>query len=77
MVYIPQFQGGGNLNYSTGRIKSVNEFLYEFSHLSSTEVGSSGSPIFLENSSLVIGIHKQGNMIKNENYGNFLYPIFD
>ena len=77
MIYIPQFPGGGNLNYSSGRIKSIDEILYEFSHLASTEVGSSGSPIFLQNSPLVIGIHKQGNIIKNENYGNFLYPIFD
>ena len=39
--------------------------------------GSSGSPIFLEKSELVIGIHKEGHITKLENYGSFLYPIIE
>ena len=29
----------------------------------------------MENSTQVIGIHKQGNITKSENYGNFIYAI--
>ena len=41
----------------------------------STDAGSSGSPIFLENKIEVIGIHKQGG--KRENYGDLIYPILN
>ena len=74
-IYIPQFPGGENLSYSTGIIKDINYYHNEFSHTASTQPGSSGSPIFLENSSLIIGIHKQGNIKKNINYANFIGPI--
>ena len=47
-----------------GKIKSINK--YEFTHLANTEQGSSGSPIFLENSIHVIGIHKEGNIKKQK-----------
>ena len=46
---------------------------YELYYKASTELGSSGSPIFLKNSEEVIGIHKQGG--KYRNVGNFLGPI--
>ena len=51
---------------------------YEFSHNSSTEIGSSGSPIFLKGTTKVIGIHKGFGGLDNalENYGDFLWPIF-
>jgi len=55
-----------------GIIKDIDK--NEFTHLANTEKGSSGSPIFLENSIYVIGIHKEGNKDKTENYGDFIYP---
>ena len=72
-IYIPQYPLGNNFCYSSGFIKEINNI--EITHNSSTKSGSSGSPIFLENSIKVIGIHKQGNSGKKENYGNFIYPI--
>lgn len=73
-IYIPQFPGGENLSYSTGIIEDINYYNNEFIHKASTQAGSSGSPVFLENSSLVLGIHKQGKK-KNINYANFIDPI--
>ena len=72
-IYIPQYPGGSKFSYSTGLIKEIND--KEITHNAATIVGASGSPIFLENSIKVIGIHKQGNKFKEENYGNFIYPI--
>lgn len=37
--------------------------------------GSSGRPIFIENSTKVIGIHKAGNRFLDENYWCFITPI--
>ena len=71
-IYIPQFPKG-ELSYSKGYIKEINE--YELIYTASTNKGSSGSPIFLENSKNVIGIHKEGNSTENENYGSLLNPI--
>ena len=45
---------------------------YDFSHLCSTEGGSSGSPIFSLTSNKVIGIHKQSNNTNNFNFGSFI-----
>ena len=72
-IYIPQYAQGINFCYSMGYIKEIND--KEITHNSTTKTGSSGSPIFLENSTKVIAIHKQGNINGKENYGNFLYPI--
>ena len=58
-IYIPQFPGGKQLMNAKGKIKEIKN--YEFAHLANTEQGSSGSPIFLENSIYVIGIHKAEN----------------
>ena len=74
-IYIPQYPGGKGLMNAKGIIKEINK--YEFTHLANTEPGSSGSPIFLENSIFVIGIHKQGNIKKTENYGDFIYPAIN
>ena len=68
-IYIPQYPEGKELSYSEGKIKNMNG--YELVYDASTKAGSSGSPIFLKDSTEVIGIHKQGNRRKrNENYGN-------
>ena len=74
-IYIPQYPNGEGLGYSKGIINSINN--YEFSHLASTEQGSSGSPIFILNATKVIGIHKQSKKDKSENYGNFIGPIIE
>ena len=72
-IYIPELTTGDNLNFSTGIIKGINND--EFNHNINTKSGTSGSPIFLENSIKVIGMHKQGNITINDNYGYFIYPI--
>ena len=71
-IYIVQFPNG-DLSYSKGKIIKIDKF--EITHDVLTKSGSSGSPIFLENTTRVIGIHKQGNKNKKINHGNFLYPI--
>ena len=76
-IFIPQFPGGQNLQGSEGYIKKINKCTYDFIHLASTDMGSSGSPIFLKNSSQVIGIHKGGCQDRDENLGKFIGPIID
>ena len=72
-IFIPQYPLGNNLSYSKGEITRIEN--NEFAHNSTTISGSSGSPLFLEDSTQVIGIHKQGRINKKENYGNFIYII--
>ena len=83
-IYIQQFPNNNPLSLSHGSIIYIDPYEYEFYHTSSTQGGSSGSPVFLENSELVIGIHKL--YIKNikeiinfngsgANCGNFIGPI--
>ena len=64
---------------SKGEIKGINyeDNKYEFIHSASTLTGSSGSPIILKGKESVIGIHKAGNEIKKENYGDFIGPIIN
>ena len=64
----------GKLSYAYGKIKQIYKDRYEFSHLASTNDGSSGSPIFLKDSIQVIGIHRGGDINKTENYGEFIGP---
>ena len=77
LICIVQFPGGKDLNYSVGRIIDVKDYSNELTHLSTTKAGSSGSPIFIKESRHVLGIHRQGNIRRNENYGNFIKPIID
>jgi V8-like Glu-specific endopeptidase len=72
-IYIPQFPSGNKLSYSDGSIIRING--YTLTHSASTQPGSSGSPIFLKNSTKVIAIHKQGNDLIDENYGDLIYPV--
>ena len=68
----------GEINYSFGEIKGMsNVTKYGFIHNASTDEGSSGSPIFLEGTTRVIGIHKGGNEKAKKNYGDFIWPIFN
>jgi len=68
-IYIPRF----NSSYSKGEIN--NREKYKFSY----NVGncSSGSPIFLMQTTSVIGIHKGGDKEQKENYGDFIFPIIN
>ena len=75
IVYVVQFPGGKNLSYSKGELINIDK--YEFTHKAGTESGSSGSPIFLANTTNVIGIHKSGNEYEKENYGDFIFPIIN
>ena len=73
-IHIVQYPGGRELSESKGNIREIKTE-YLFSHTSSTEDGSSGSPIFLENTDKIIGIHKAGNKNEKINYGFFIFPI--
>ena len=74
MIYIVQFPKG-NLGHSEGKITEIVG--YELNHKASTDHGSSGSPIFLIQSTQVIGIHKAGSESINVNYGDFIFPIIN
>ena len=65
-IDIIQYPFGGELSLSEAEIKNINitNKKYEFSHLASTEQGSSGSPICLKGSNRVLGIHKSSNIKK-------------
>ena len=65
-----------SLCYSKGTISFVNA--YEFTHLATTDFGSSGSPIFLKGTKKVIGIHSSGvpDTTNPRNFGNFIGPIY-
>ena len=75
-IFIPQFPSFKQLANSRGIIKEISHINpNEFTHLAKTQKGSSGSPIFLKGNKRVIGIHKEGNPILKENYGDFIAPI--
>ena len=71
-IYIVQFPEG-NLSYCKGKLTDINKF--ELSHNAITHPGSSGSPIFLENTTKVIGIHKSEDRELKKKIGDFIYPI--
>ena len=74
-IYIVQFPEGKNLSYSEGKIKNINNF--EIIYNASTNLGSSGSPILLKNTTKVIGIHKKGHIFKKMNYGTLIYSFIE
>ena len=71
-IYIVQFPQG-NLSHSKGKIITINN--YEIEYDDNTRSGSSGSPIFLENTTRVIGIHKAGSAFERKNFGDLIFPI--
>jgi hypothetical protein len=73
-IYIPQF-AEGKLSHSSGPITKINN--YNLTHKATTKPGSSGSPIILKGTTKVIGIHKQGNSNKKENYGTLINPVIE
>ena len=74
MIYIVQFPKG-NFSHSKGKITDI--IGYELNHKACTDYGSSGSPIFLIQSTQVIGIHKAGSEERKENYGDVIFPIIN
>ena len=62
-----EFPFGGSLSFSRGNILGIDcNNKYYFYHSVSTQSGSSGSPIVLENDNKVFAIHK--GTIPNQNY---------
>ena len=76
-IVIIQQPLGKYLQSSDGLLVNINkdQNLYEFTHNASSLQGSSGSPVFLDGSMNVMGIHKQCS--QNENYAHFIGPIID
>ena len=75
-IFIPQFPKFKEIKNARGTIKEIHSGSpNEFTHLAKTQKGSSGSPIFLKGNKKVLGIHKEGSLIKQENYGDFIAPI--
>jgi len=64
-----QYPGGNASSYSSGTIKisKNNKLIYD----ASTKSGSSGSPIFIKDTTEVIGIHRGGFNDIKINIGNF------
>lgn len=74
-IQIPQFPLAGKLSYSEGNLKNIDNF--ELIHNCSTESCSSGSPLILQDSINIIGIHKSSDSRRKENYADSIAPIFD
>ena len=76
-IHILQYPGSGNeLSISQGDYLGIYN-INEFYHNSSTEFGSSGSPIFVffDSKIIIFGIHKGGKEKENRNIGEFIYPL--
>ena len=73
-IYVLHYPGSKNAAISFGILKSINEKMnYNFSHVCSTQNGSSGAPILNLSNSKIIGIHKgTTNLSSNYNVGLFL-----
>ena len=63
-------------NEKIKEIMKINNNNYESKHNIDTDYGSSCSPIILSGSSLVIGIHKEGDKKEKINYATFIGNIF-
>ena len=74
-IFIPQYPKGGDLDISEGKILGIEKYI--IIHNVSSIDNLSGSPILLKNTSKVIGILRQIDKNKKENYGNFIYPIIN
>ncbi len=76
-IYIVQYPySGENLSYSKGIVDKITEN-NTLTYNSDTNKGSSGSPILLENTNKVIGIHKEGDEYYKHNRGTLIYPIIN
>ena len=75
-IQIVQYPGGNDLSYSEGKITRLyNNDENIFYHSSSTQRGSSGSPVVLKGEHTVLAIHKGSNL--KENAGIFIKNIVE
>ena len=74
-IYIIQFaeEKEKELKCSEGKIISILNI--EFTHTAFTVKNSAGSPIILKSTKKIIGIHQNGNINNEDNYGDLLNPI--
>ena len=73
-----QYPLGNYLSISKGKIVGIEcNNIYYFYHTASTQPGSSGSPIVLENEEEVLAIHKGATQNQNFNVGIFIGIIVE
>ena len=65
----------GEVSCASGKITKIK--YYEFEHNIPTKMGLSGCPIISLEYMKVIGIHKEGDYLKNINLGTFIGEIFN
>ena len=74
-IQLIQYPLGGNLSYSEGKISAIKENI--FLHNSSTQKGSSGSPIVFKGEETVIAIHRGATGNHAGNVGIFIKDIVE
>ena len=74
-IQLIQYPLGGNLSYSEGKILTIKENM--FLHNSSTQEGSSGSPIVFKGEETVIAIHRGATGNHAGNVGIFIKDIVE
>ena len=78
MIQTVQYPFGNNLSFSKGNIYGIDCYnKYYFYHDASTQFGSSGSPIVLENDDKVFAIHKGITKDRRYNVGIFIGTIVE
>ena len=74
VIYIPQYSDENKIIFVKGKIKDINN--KEFSYYSNKAI-QPGYPILLDELFLMIGITKESNKDKKENYGQIIFPLID
>ena len=78
-IFTIEHPNGDDASFASGKI--INIYDYEFDHNITTDNGSSGCPIILNNNNInliqVIGIHKNGDKNLGINGGTFIGEIFN
>ena len=78
-IFTIEHPNGDDASCASGTIINIED--YEFDHNISTDKGSSGCPIILNNDNInliqVIGIHKNGDKTEGINGGTFIGEIFN
>ena len=74
-IQLIQYPLGGNFSYSEGKISAIKENI--FFHNSSTQKGSSGSPIVFKGEETVIAIHRGATGNNGRNVGIFIKDIVE
>ena len=74
-IYIPQNLIENNLSICEGKIIGLEK--YTIIHNANLKSSSSGIPIFLKNTTNVIGIISEINKYEKENNGNLIYSIIN